>query len=203
MDAGAPAANAAGLAAVAVLAAGASSRMRGLHKLLRPLREEPVVRVSARSALQAQVGSVGVVTDPDRPEVAAAVSALRVAIIPNPAAARGISTSIRCAGRWAFDRAEALILVLADEPCLDPGLVRRLYTSWRARPRAAMRVRYRDRPGHPVLITRDFLDRANLRESGGLNEELKRLGAVDLDVDRDAPGDLDTEEEYQSALAEM
>jgi molybdenum cofactor cytidylyltransferase len=67
-----------------VLAAGASTRMVGRHKLLLPLGEEPVIRRTVRSVLGAGPAEVVVVTGSNAPDVAGALDGLGARIQFNP-----------------------------------------------------------------------------------------------------------------------
>ncbi len=177
--------------------------MEGVHKLLRPYPDVPVVRRAVEAALASHVGPVAVVVDPGSAAVGAAVSDLQVTVLDNPDAPGGASTSIARAARWGFARSEALLLTLGDEPDVQPGVIAALFDSWQGHRPPATRVRYRDRPGHPVLITREFLDQHPLRGDTGFGRALAELREYDLSVDADAPADLDTEADYRAALARL
>lgn len=176
--------------------------MPGAQKLLRPYPEAPIVRCAAEAALASAVGPVAVVVDPSS-DVAAALAGLPLTMLANHDAAAGASTSVRKAAEWAFGRSDALILTLGDEPDVDPAVISALFGHWRAHSPPATRVRYRDRPGHPVLITRRFLDRCRLEGDAGLGPALTGSGEHDLTLDADAPPDIDTETEYRAALARL
>lgn len=178
--------------------------MESGHKLLLPFPEEPVVRVAARAALSSGLGAVAVVVDPREPAVAEALADLDVARLENPEAASGIASSIRRAGEWGLARAEALVLLLADEPGVDPAIVAALGRRWAALRPLAARVRYADRPGHPVVVTRAFLERASPPGGDrGLGARLGPPSAADLAVEVEAPTDIDTRADYEAALARL
>jgi hypothetical protein len=86
--------------AILLLAAGASSRMRGADKLLEPVEGVPLVLRQARVALA--TGASVIVTLPlDRPLRNAALAGLELTTAPVPDAALGLSASIRAGVRAA------------------------------------------------------------------------------------------------------
>src|SRR5262249_34728504 len=111
-----------------VLAAGLSTRM-GRNKLLLELGGESGVARAGRSGSEAGLHPVGVREGhaPDR--VRAAIAALPVVTVANPAPARGIHSSLRIgfealAGRQ--DEPEAAVVLLGDMPLVTTAMVRRL-----------------------------------------------------------------------------
>lgn len=78
--------------AIAVLAAGSSSRMRGVSKLLKSVDGEPLVRRSARQALSSGCDDVTVivVTGHRCEAVSEALEGLAVRIVENPHYMTGI-----------------------------------------------------------------------------------------------------------------
>lgn len=174
--------------------------MAGGHKLLRPYPDEPVIRRSVRVALAASE-TVGVVTG-ETTEVAEALSDLSVELLENARAAEGAATSVRVAAEWAFERARALILVLGDEPDLDPDTIDLVRDRWVETGSSAVRVRYTDRPGHPVLITPQFFSEFALSGDVGFRDALADL-SHEIRAAQPAPADLDTEADYQAALARL
>lgn len=178
--------------------------MAGRHKLLRPFPERPIVRCAAEAAIASEVGPLGVVVPSAGDAVAAALEGLPLELIENPEAERGVSTSVRAAATWAFPRAAALILLLADEPQVSPRVIRGLAQRWRARETPALRSVYRDRPGHPVLVTPRFLEEAAPDEGDrGLGDRLETGRVEAFRVEQDAPTDIDTEAAYREALARL
>lgn len=204
-----PVATTAPAVVVAVLAAGRSSRMPAAHKLLLPFPAEPstVLGHSVRTAVEAAVGRVAVVlpTGADGEALEGAISGLDIERLPNPRAREGLSTSVRTAIRWARGRAAALVLLLADEPGVSAESIVRLVAAWRRSDAPALRIRYADRPGHPVLLRLDAIRASGPEPTGdrGLASWLAsdRIGFVQ--VDGEAPIDIDTPDDYRAALARL
>jgi molybdenum cofactor cytidylyltransferase len=190
--------------AAVVLAAGDSSRMRDRHKLLLPYDGEPLVRAPVRAAIAAGFDRVGVVVGRE-PRVAEALAGLSIDLIPNLDVAEGLSSSVRCASSWARGRADAMLLLLADEPGIRPDPIRSLVAAWSRHPVLAARCRYADRAGHPVIVPAPLPTAVTLDGDHGLAAWIASLGAAALEcaVEGPAPVDVDTEDGYLAALARL
>src|SRR5262249_8868591 len=92
-------------------------------------------------------------------------------------------------------RAEAVIVALADQPNIQPDIVRRLIDAWRASGQVIVTARYRGVRAPPVLLSREvFDDVAALSGGVGAKAIMNRLpGNVGyVDVDEDVPPDVDS-----------
>lgn len=102
--------------AALVLAAGRSTRMGAVNKLLEPVAGVPMVRRAAEAALGSRAEPVIVVTGHEADRVAAALEGLDVAFVHNPDFAQGLSTSLR-AGLGALPHgSDAALVLLGDMP---------------------------------------------------------------------------------------
>src|SRR5262249_20768982 len=81
--------------AAIVLAAGRSSRMGTLNKLLISVDGRPMVRHAVDQALAADLAPVIVVTGHQHERVEAALAGLYVTVVNNPDYAEGLSTSLK------------------------------------------------------------------------------------------------------------
>ena len=188
-----------------VLAAGTSTRMPGRLKQLLPYDGSTIVGVAARTARDSGLDPVFVVTGCESDEVSAALSGADVRVVLNPEFAAGLGSSL-AVGVLAAEAAgaAAAVVLLADEPDIDPDLVERVVSRWRQGAVEAVRVRYTDRPGHPVLLARSTFRRIiALRGDGPIWDRLiaSGLSAEEISVDATGPIDIDDPADYQSAIA--
>lgn len=148
------------LVVIAILAAGASSRMRGGDKLLEMVQGEPMLRRQARLALQ--TGAPVIVTLPtDRPDRNLALAGLDVQIIGVPDADLGMSVSLRAALQAASDMdmpAKAGLMVLpADMPDFTADALMAIIRAYQHAQDCIVRATAADgRPGHPAIFPREF-----------------------------------------------
>lgn len=141
-----------GGAAILLLAAGASRRMRGADKLLEPLGGEPLLRERARAAL-ATGAPVVVTLPPGAMERRAALAGLAVRIVEVADAAEGMGASLRAGVAALPAGVSGVLVLLADMPEIGAEDLRRLLEAHAARPGAILRASSEDgRPGHPVLF---------------------------------------------------
>lgn len=184
---------------ILLLAAGASSRMRGGDKLLEPVAGEPLLTRIARAALATRA-PVTVTLPPDRPARSAALAGLPVAQVTVPDPAQGMSASL-AAGLAAIPPSHGIMLLLADLPEITAEDLTHLLTLWRQEPEAILRGAAQDgTPGHPVCFPPDLRDDLlTLRGDEGARSVLirhrARLRAVPLPGTH-ATTDLDTPEDW-------
>jgi molybdenum cofactor cytidylyltransferase len=194
-----------------ILAAGGSSRL-GRPKQLLPLHGEPLLRHTIRRALESSLDEVTVVIGHHAEEVRGAIADLPVRVVINPAAAKGQSTSV-LAGLSALSQPpshsaeiEAVVILLGDQPGVEPALIDALIACWRETAAAIVAPRYRDGLGNPVLFDRRVLpELTTLTGDIGARDIIRahQLSGdlIILPVDRPAPPDVDTEEDYEALIA--
>lgn len=184
--------------------------MPSAHKLLLPFPDDghPVLLASVEAALASGMGPVAVVLPTGEPgrALAGALPDLEIEKLPNPDARQGLSTSVRVALEWARRRGLPLVLLLADEPGVRADAIQALVKAAGRSDAPVLRVRYRDRTGHPVLLRRRAVEAAAAdapsgdRGLGGwMTDDRTEL----VDVDADAPVDVDTPRDYRAALARL
>ena len=145
---------------VVILAAGRSSRMGGPNKLLATFDGVPLVRRSAETALASGARHVRVVVGHMRAEIGAALAGLDVSIIENPAYADGLSTSLKAGFAEAVAAgADGVLVMLADQPQLEPADLDRLIAAFAPEGRGAI-VAAADggKRRNPVLLSAGFAD---------------------------------------------
>jgi molybdenum cofactor cytidylyltransferase len=178
--------------AALVLAAGRSIRFGAATKQLADVDGRPLVAQVVATALATDVDEVVVVVGHDADRVAAAVpDDPRVRTVTNPDPAAGIAASL-CTGVAALAHTvERLVILLGDQPGIDPALVDRVLAAVTDHP--AARVRYRDHPGHPVAFARPtFTALTAITGDVGARQLLERLDTHEVVVDADSPADVDT-----------
>ncbi|MES2664756.1 MAG: nucleotidyltransferase family protein [Pseudomonadota bacterium] len=134
---------------ILILAAGASSRMRGGDKLLEIVNGQPQLARITDAAL-ASGCAVTVALPPDRPARDAALHgrAVRRVVVPNPG--DGMAASLT-AGLAALHPDAPLLLLLADLPDLSAADLAHFLQDWCRTPDLILRATAQDgTPGHPV-----------------------------------------------------
>jgi molybdenum cofactor cytidylyltransferase len=172
----------------------------GRPKLLLPVGQRPLVRLSVERVLAAGLDDVLVVVGAEAAAVGAALAGLPVRTVLNSRFAEGQATSLR-AGVDALGLAtEAVVVTLADQPLPDPGLVGRLVGAFRSSGRPIAVARYADGRGHPVLFAAAVFDelRAVTGDRGAREVIARDPGrVVEVEVPGPRPPDVDTPADYE------
>ncbi len=188
---------------VLLLAAGGSRRMRGKDKLLEIVDGEPLLRRAAAAVLQAGVGRVHVVMQPENATRDAALEGLDVRRITSAEWQEGMAASIRAGMAGLSQDCDAVIIALADMPEVTAAHLDRLVAAYDAgEGREICRAVAADgTPGLPVLFGRRFFETlADLQGDRGARDVIKDAPEFLVDVPTEGQGaviDLDTPEAWE------
>jgi molybdenum cofactor cytidylyltransferase len=186
---------------ILILAAGASSRMRGADKLLEPVAGQPLLRHIAQVAM-ATGCPVTVTLPPDRPARDAALLGLDLRHLPIPDAAEGMSRSLvrAVADLGAAGQEDGLMILPADMPGFTTAALSDLVAHFKADPSLILRGGTEDgQPGHPAIfpralwpalaqVTGDEGGRSVLRQNQGRVRVVPLPGPMAI-LDLDTPED--------------
>jgi molybdenum cofactor cytidylyltransferase len=136
-----------------LLAAGRSQRM-GQPKLLLPWRGMPLIRYVVQQMLDTQLDELIVVIGHRADHVIAALEGLAVRIVLNTDFLDGQSTSLRAGIAAVHSEASAVVVLLADQPLLQPQTVDALIERYRQEQSLIIVPRCEGRRGNPVLFDR-------------------------------------------------
>ena len=181
-----------------ILAAGASARM-GRPKLLLPWQGEPLIRHTARTALEAGLFPVIVVTGAYGAEVEAALTGLEVQIAANPEWETGQGSSVRAGVAALPSETGAAIFLLGDQPQIPASLLQALAEAHAQSQAPVIAPLIDGQRGNPVLFDRAvFPDLLLLRGDAGARQVFSRYPPQYLPWNDPAPlWDIDTPADYQ------
>lgn len=187
-----------------ILAAGASSRL-GQPKQLLPFKGTTLLGwVAQRIAECKTLDEVVVVLGANADEVRKQASLGNLQTVVNPATGQGCSASYRV-GIGACDPAiEAIVVLLGDQPAVQPEIVDQVVSAWRANGGKIVLASYRGKRGHPMLFSRELFPQ--MMELHGDKAVWKMVDqhpewVVEVAIDSPAPPDINTWEDYQSLLS--
>ena len=180
-----------------VLAAGSSSRL-GRPKQLEPFSGKPLVRYTVERVLKSSIDRVLVVVGAEEDRVTAALTGLAVEIVSNPEFATGQASSVIAGVTRAQDlHADAVVVLLADQPGVKPEAINALVSERRSSGVLVGMARYGEQRSHPVLFGHEvFPELLALSGDTGGREIIQRHreSLVLVDGGRDTiPADLDTD----------
>ncbi|HEU5016796.1 MAG TPA: molybdopterin-binding/glycosyltransferase family 2 protein [Pseudolabrys sp.] len=143
--------------AALVLAAGRSTRMGAVNKLIAEIGGKPLVRIAAEQALASHATPVIVVTGHQREKVEAALADLPVRLVHNPDYAEGLGTSLKAGIAAVPEDIDGAVVCLGDMPHVDAELIDKLIAAFDPERGAFVVVpSIEGRRGNPVLWSRRF-----------------------------------------------
>ena len=181
------------------MAAGTSSRM-GRPKLTLSLNGVPLLQKVLDTLHRTEVNEIVVVLGAQAPEVRRRTEFSDEKVVVNRAFAEGMSGSIRVGLRAVEEEAEAVLIVLGDQPLVTAATVDKLIESYRRTKALVVLPVYSGRRGNPVLFDRElFLEIEQVKGDVGaksvVNKHAGRVVEVPVD-DRGVVVDVDTPEDY-------
>jgi molybdenum cofactor cytidylyltransferase len=179
-----------------LLAAGGGTRF-GSQKLVSRVHGVPIVARAAR-ALATLVEKMVVVVGSDSPAVIAALDGIDATFVENPRWADGLSTSLQLGVAAVPREAKAIVVALGDQPGIDPAVIRKVIARWRETGNPIVSTRYRGSRGHPVLLACSvFSEVSGISGDVGARSLMERdpSRVAFVDVDADAPRDVDTRDD--------
>ncbi len=183
-----------------VLGAGASSRL-GQPKQLLPYRGTTLLGwVVAQAERAAGLDEVVVVLGRAADEIRKRVDFGGARVVDNPIFGEGCASSYRAGIGTVDAKCDAILILLGDQPGVDPGVIDRVAEEWRQCDAQIMLSSYRGRKGHPMLFARPLFDKLI-----GLHGDKAAWKLVDENpdligeavFDLPFPDDIDTREDFE------
>ena len=184
-----------------VLAAGQSSRF-GKTKQLQNYHGIPLVTRAVRLAETACGPNSVLIAGNDWQRVTDICAPLAGFFVVNPKFADGLASSIGCGIRSVAEVADAVLLLLADQPLITGSHVQLLVDSWQQSPESIVASAYAGITGPPVIFPReDFADLLQLSGDSGarsiIEANRERVRSVTfepaaLDIDRESDLERDS-----------
>jgi len=180
-----------------VLAAGESRRF-GSSKQLAIYRGEPLVRRAVRLAEEVCGDRSILVIGNDWKKVLAASGPRSGFFVFNDQYASGMASSIACGVNSVSDVADAVLLLMADQPLIKPDHLNMLIEAWYAAPDVIVASEYSGVQGPPVIFPANCFDSLTKLEGdqgarsllSAMRESLRGIALDAAAVDIDTPEDL-------------
>jgi molybdenum cofactor cytidylyltransferase len=183
-----------------VLAAGESRRM-GRNKLLLPWGAATVLERTLANVKASALHDALLVTGHESRSVETVAMTQHVPTTYNKDYANGMLSSVQAALRALPPATEAILVVLGDQPMVEPALLDALLSAYAGTTKGLVAPYYRGTRGNPVLIDRRYFDALLALPPDAAPRVLLRRYPNDLqavEVDSEAIlRDLDRPEEYE------
>ena len=182
-----------------VLAAGTSSRLGTQPKQLLPWQDTTMLGWVVRRAEASLLDEVVVVVGHEAAAIRRHVALQRARFVEAPDFQEGCTSSIRAGLDALPPQSAAAVLILGDQPALEPETIAAVVEGWRHMRTPILRVSYRGRSGHPMLFARELF--GHLKALHGDKGVWKLCDAHpewlrEVEVDRPYPGDVNTWGDY-------
>jgi molybdenum cofactor cytidylyltransferase len=194
--------------AAVVLAAGRSTRMGAVNKMLAEIGGKSLVRIAAEQAIASYAKPVIVVTGHEREKVEAALKGLSVRFVHNPDFSEGLGSSLKAGIAAVPEEVDAAIICLGDMPQVDAVLINRLIAAFDPQRGALVAVPSIDgRRGNPVVWSRRFFhDLMSIQGDIGARHLIGNYAEAVVEVPvagEAALTDVDTPESFSAVKAEI
>ena len=194
--------------AAVVLAAGRSTRMGAVNKMIAEIGGKPLIRIAVEQALASHAAPVIVVTGHQREKIEKALAGLAVRFVHNPEYAEGLGTSLKAGVAAVPAAADGAIICLGDMPQVDSALIDRLIGAFDPERRALIVVpSIEGRRGNPVVWSRRFFhDLMQIQGDFGARHLIGAYAEAVIEVPvvgAAALTDVDTPESLSAVKAEI
>jgi len=183
-----------------LLAAGQSKRM-SRPKMILPWRDTTVIGYVLKTLMDAGLKDISVITGGHQQEVKQAILSLPVRIVYNPDFEKGEMISSIITGLKSLEeQTEAALIVLGDQPQIEPEIVENIVDTYHQRGEKIIVPSYRMHRGHPWLLHRSFWNEIFALGKGKsmrdfLSRREKEIYYLNVDTSS-VIQDLDTPDDY-------
>jgi len=188
-----------GLFSGLVLAADTSIRLGKHAKQLLPWQDTTMLGWGVRRVEESRLDEVVVVVGHEAEAIRRNVALQRARFVEAPDFHEGCTSSIRAGLEALHPQAEAVVLILGDQPGIERETIAAVVEGWQQLRAPVVRVSYRGRSGHPMLFTKALF--GQLKALHGDKGVWKLCDAHpewvrEIELDRPFPGDVNTWEDY-------
>lgn len=182
-----------------ILAAGESKRM-GQPKLLLPYGEGTVIESVLKAAHGSRLNATLVVCPPRDARILELVERFSFQVVINPQPEKGMLSSVVIGLNRIPQEAEAVVVILGDQPAVASSLIDLLIIGYRVKGSGIIVPVYKQKRGHPVLLDLKYREEiSQLNPEIGLRALLRMYPDDVLEIPVNEPAavlDIDTPEDY-------
>ncbi|MFC1798307.1 NTP transferase domain-containing protein [Thermodesulfobacteriota bacterium] len=190
--------------AALILAAGRSTRM-GTFKPLLPMKGSTVIGQVIDNTRAAGIKEILVVAGYRAETLIPVLRKTGVDWVVNPAYQQEMFSSIKIGVDYLSNTIRAFFLLPGDMPFVRPRTFKKLLAAFDPEEMDLLKPTYRDKSGHPVLISSDkFPAIKSFVETGGLRTLIRKQSWRTVKLECDDPGiltDLDNPQDYEAVSA--
>ena len=187
---------------VILLLAGGPSKRLGRPKQLLPYRNRSLLRLTTEIAVASKARRTCVVLGAEASRLGKEIADLPVAFIQNPEWEEGIGSSIRSGVAEVSSTANAILIMLCDQPLVSVTLLDEMVDAYHSSGKPIVACEYGGTVGVPALFDRSLIaELAELRGDNGAKQVIaKRSAEVYRIPFPEGLVDIDTMSDYQSLV---
>ena len=190
--------------AILVLAAGKSSRMKGIKQLLK-IDNKTLLEHTLEEAKKVNSKNVFCVLGANAEKIKKETSTKNINYIYNKNFENGLSSSIVSGVNYIEKKhpnINSILILLADQPEVNTIYLNELISVFNENPNKIIASNYNDNAGVPAIFPKIYFDELLLLKGDkGAKEFLQKHISETIQLKKDQPfKDIDTQEEYQSYL---
>ena len=185
------------------MSAGESKRM-GTPKQLLPWRKTFILQQVIENAQASRLGMILLVLGSHADEIAGKIKiSSKTRIVVNQDYKEGMSSSVKCGVKHAPAETEAYMLLLGDQPSIDPDIINKLIHCYQTDKHGIIIPVYDGRRGHPVVFDVKYKQELLVIGDGGakivVGNHIRDILEVYVDS-ADVLTDIDTPQDYRNAI---
>jgi CTP:molybdopterin cytidylyltransferase MocA len=186
-----------------ILGAGESSRM-GKPKLLLPFGDRTMIGTVISNVLASSVEKVIVVLGSNYESHREVIKDYPVEIVNNKRYREGMLSSVKCGLKAVSNAADAVMVLLGDQPMIQAGEMDQLIESYIDSEKEIAIATHEKKRGHPILFGKKFVSElSGYPREASLRDLLQNHPSEILEMKTGNEGilrDIDTENDYQFEL---
>ena len=186
-----------------ILAAGESKRM-GKPKLLLPYGDKTIIETVIQTILQSEAKNIIVVLGAEKENIRNLISKYPVIITENNEYRSGMLSSIQCGLRAVPEEADAVMILLGDQPMINAIPIDQLTDTLRHTDKGIMIAVHKGKRGHPILINIKYKKEIEkLGKDDSMHDFTRKFASDILEVETETPEilrDIDTPEDYNKEI---
>lgn len=186
------------------MAAGGSRRLNSPKQLLK-WQGDYLINHIVGTVSASKIDAVTIILGSNRDTIQPLINEQKVKFIENPCWESGLSSSIKCGVASLEDGVEGVFIILVDQPFITSDLLDEMITIFESTNAEIIAPRVGQRQCNPVLFRKSiFPELMQISGDKGAKSLLNIHGVEWLDWhDRNLLLDIDSEEDYQTALAKL
>jgi len=186
-----------------ILAAGESTRM-GKNKLLLPYGDKTIIEAIIQTIMQSEVKNIIIVVGSEKEKIREQISKYPVTIAENHDYRSGMLSSIKCGLRANPEDADAVMILLGDQPMINGLIIDQLTDTFRHTDKGIIIAVHKGKRGHPILINIKYkTDIEKLGSENSMHDFTRKFASDILEVETDKSDilrDIDTPEDYNNEI---